>query len=56
VHLLARMWELRNNFTSADAAYVVLAEALALPLVTTDLALAATPGSQAEIVTPSHGH
>jgi predicted nucleic acid-binding protein len=52
VHLLARMWDLRDNFTSADAAYVSLAEALDKPLVTTDGTLARTPGSHAEILAP----
>lgn len=33
---LPRIWELRNNLTSYDAAYVALAEALEVALVTTD--------------------
>jgi len=37
---LARVWELRFNFTAYDAMYVVLAEALQAPLVTYDLRLA----------------
>src|SRR6266849_8977081 len=32
--LLARIWELRDNVTAYDAAYLALAEALAAPLVT----------------------
>lgn len=37
--LLPRIWELRNNMTAYDAAYVALAEVLAAPLVTRDAAL-----------------
>ena len=33
---LDRIWELRNNLTAYDAAYVALAETLNAPLVTTD--------------------
>lgn len=35
-----RVWELRHQFTSYDASYVALAEALAVPLVTCDKKLA----------------
>lgn len=47
--LLPRMWELRNNLTAYDAAYVALAEALGAPLLTCDQRLTAAPGIQAEI-------
>ncbi|MFZ4584083.1 MAG: type II toxin-antitoxin system VapC family toxin [Acidimicrobiia bacterium] len=38
--VMARCWELRDNLTPYDVAYVALAEALAVPLVTADRALA----------------
>lgn len=37
---IARIYELRDNFTAADASYVALAEALTADLVTLDDALA----------------
>ena len=40
VELLDRCWELRNNATAYDAAYVALAEALGMPLLTADRRLA----------------
>lgn len=49
---LARMWELRQNLTAPDAAFVALAEALALPLLTTDRALASAPGPRIPILAP----
>ena len=36
---LARIWELRDNFTSYDACYLALAEALGATLITRDKAL-----------------
>ena len=42
--LLPRIWELRNNLTAYDAAYVALAEALDMPLLTRDKRLAAAAG------------
>jgi predicted nucleic acid-binding protein len=47
--LLPRIWELRNNLTAYDAAYVALAEALDSPLLTRDRRLAAAPGHRAEM-------
>lgn len=38
--LLSRIWELRNNITPYDAAYVALAEVLGIPLMTADQRLA----------------
>lgn len=48
--LLSRIWELRNNLTAYDAAYVALAEATGEPLVTADRKLASTPGHRAEVI------
>ncbi|HWD28364.1 MAG TPA: type II toxin-antitoxin system VapC family toxin [Rhizomicrobium sp.] len=47
--LLPRIWELRNNLTAYDAAYVALAEALNAPLLTRDRRLAAAAGHRAKI-------
>jgi predicted nucleic acid-binding protein len=47
--LLPRIWDLRNNLTAYDAAYVALAEALDAPLLTCDRRLAAAPGHRAQI-------
>jgi predicted nucleic acid-binding protein len=41
---IRRMWELRDNVTAGDAAYVALAESLGCALVTGDRRLAGTPG------------
>lgn len=38
--LLPRIWDLRENFTAYDAAYVALAEALGAPLLTCDRKIA----------------
>lgn len=50
--LLERIFELRNNLTAYDAAYVALAESLAVPLLTTDERLARSTGHVATILTP----
>jgi predicted nucleic acid-binding protein len=42
--LIDRIWQLRHNLTSYDAAYVALAESLDIPLVTADARLAGSPG------------
>jgi predicted nucleic acid-binding protein len=47
--LAARIWELRDNLTVYDAAYVALAEALDATLVTADGLLAKAPGSRCTI-------
>jgi len=46
---LRRIWALRHNLTAYDAAYVALAETLAVTLVTCDTRLAASVGHQATI-------
>ena len=47
--LTERMWELRENLTTYDAAYVALAEALGAPLVTMDARLARASGIRAAV-------
>jgi len=47
--LLTRCWELRDNITPYDAAYVALAEALEAPLVTGDERLARATGPRCRI-------
>lgn len=47
--LLPRIWELRNNLTAYDAAYVALAEALGAPLLTRDKRLSSAAGHRAKI-------
>jgi predicted nucleic acid-binding protein len=47
--LLPRCWELRDNLTSYDAAYVALAEAMNTTLLTGDQKLARAPGPQCPI-------
>lgn len=47
--LLRRAWQLRDNITPYDAAYVALAEALACPLLTADTRLANSPGPRCAI-------
>lgn len=47
--LMLRVWELRQNLTAYDAVYVVLAEALDVPLLTCDPSIARAPGHDAEI-------
>jgi predicted nucleic acid-binding protein len=47
--LTERIWELRENLTAYDAAYIALAEALDAPLVTTDVRLARASGIRAAV-------
>ncbi len=49
--LLERIWELRHNVRTYDAAYVALAETLGLTLVTSDRRLARTPGLRCQVET-----
>lgn len=55
VSLSNRIWELRHNLTAFDAAYVALAEALEVPLVTCDRRLSDAPGHTAEVEVYSTG-
>lgn len=44
-----RMWELRDNFTAYDAAYIALAELLDCPLLTGDAKLAGAHSATIEV-------
>ncbi len=48
-HLMDRCWELRQTVTVYDAAYIALAEALALPLLTADARLSRAPGLRCQV-------
>lgn len=47
--LLRRMWQLRQNLSAYDAAYVALAEGLRAPLITRDQRIAGAPGHAAAV-------
>ncbi|WP_441246094.1 type II toxin-antitoxin system VapC family toxin [Kitasatospora sp. McL0602] len=47
--LLGRIWELKDNLTPDDAAYVAVAELLGAPLITADLRLMRASGPRCEI-------
>lgn len=47
--LMRRCWQLRDNLTIYDAAYVALAEALDVDLLTADRRLAKAPGPRCRI-------
>jgi predicted nucleic acid-binding protein len=47
--LLSRIWDLRENLTGYDAAYVALAERLDVPLLTCDQKLMSAPGHGAQV-------
>ena len=47
--LLARCWELRQNVTIYDAAYIALAELLDVVLLTADARLAKAPGLRCQL-------
>jgi predicted nucleic acid-binding protein len=51
--LAARVWELHPSVTSYDAAYVALAEALDVPVITLDRRLARANGPTCEFRLPS---
>lgn len=48
-HLITRCWELRDNLTPYDAAYVALAEILQVRLVTADAKLARSTGLRCDV-------
>ena len=47
--LLARVWELRENVSVYDAAYVALAEMLSIALLTADARLVRAPGARCDV-------
>ena len=47
--LLRRCWELRQTVTAYDAAYIALAEALGISLVTADARLSRAPGVRCHV-------
>ena len=47
--LVQRCWELRHAVTVYDAAYVALAEALGIPLLTADARLSRAPGLRCRV-------
>lgn len=50
--LSTRVWQLRKNLSSYDAAYVALAEAVTAPLVTLDRRIRRAPGITCAIDSP----
>jgi predicted nucleic acid-binding protein len=50
--LARRIWELRANLTSYDAAYVALAELLDATVITLDRRIQRAPGLRCDIVSP----
>ncbi|HLI61450.1 MAG TPA: type II toxin-antitoxin system VapC family toxin [Solirubrobacteraceae bacterium] len=47
--LADRIWKLRDNLSACDAAFVALAEALGVALITCDSRLVRAPGIEAEL-------
>jgi predicted nucleic acid-binding protein len=43
------MWDMRDNISTYDASYVALAEALDIPLMTTDHRLARAAGPYCQV-------
>jgi predicted nucleic acid-binding protein len=52
VALAERIWELKDNLSAYDAAYVAAAELLDVPLLTGDAKLAAAPGIRCQVIVP----
>lgn len=48
--LVPRVWQLRENLTAYDAAYVALAEALGTDLLTIDRGIRGAPGIRCRVV------
>ena len=53
--LAQRVWQLRHNLTSYDAAYVALAEVLDAPLITLDQRWAGSPEIRCRVEIPPVG-
>jgi predicted nucleic acid-binding protein len=53
--LAERIWELRENLSSYDAAHIALAEELDAPVVTLDRRIKGAPGLRCEVVCPGQG-
>lgn len=49
VGLLERVWELRDNVSAYDAAFIALAEMLDCSLLTADARLGCAPGSRCTV-------
>ncbi len=49
LEVLPRCWELRDNLSSYDAAYVALAEVLECSLLTADSRLGSAPGLRCQL-------
>jgi len=49
VPLVRRIWQLRDNVTAYDGAYVALAETLEVPLLTRDVRLSRATGIRCEV-------
>lgn len=47
--MLPRIWQLRHTLSAYDAAYVALAEALDVPLLTCDARIASASGHRAKV-------
>jgi predicted nucleic acid-binding protein len=47
---LGRIWDLRDNLSCYDAAYVALAETMEAPLLTADARLSRAPGIRCDVI------